>query len=91
MSRLDALLLLMVLIWGANFSVLKVGLADVPPLAFNSLRLLIASLVFIVPLARQPGKVPIRDLAAIAALGVVGHFVYQLCFLGGIARTSVAN
>lgn len=81
----------MVLIWGANFSVLKVGFADVPPLAFNSVRLLIASLVFIVPLARQPAGVPFRDLLRIAALGVVGHFVYQICFVLGVARTSVAN
>lgn len=31
------------------------------------------------------------DVLGILALGVVGHFAYQLCFLGGIARTSVAN
>jgi drug/metabolite transporter (DMT)-like permease len=32
-----------------------------------------------------------RDWAALAGLGLVGHFLYQLCFIGGLARTSVAN
>jgi drug/metabolite transporter (DMT)-like permease len=32
-----------------------------------------------------------RDWLAIAALGVVGHFAYQLCFIGGLSRTSAAN
>ena len=26
-----------------------------------------------------------------AGLGVVGHVLYQICFIGGLARTSVAN
>lgn len=92
MSRMDLLLLLMVVIWGSNFTVLKVALVDLPPLAFNSLRLVIASLLFVIPLAtRGAGPVSRKDLLGMFALGVVGHFVYQLCFLGGIARTSVAN
>ena len=32
-----------------------------------------------------------RDWLLLAALAVVGQFLYQLCFLGGVARTSVAN
>lgn len=92
MTRLDLLLLLMVVIWGANFTVIKVALVDLSPLAFNSLRLVIASLIFIAPLAGAGARrMSPSDLVGILALGVVGHFVYQLCFLGGIARTSVAN
>jgi len=36
---------------------------------------------------------PIRgaEWLGIVALGVVGHCVYQYCFIGGLARTSVAN
>ena len=37
-------------------------------------------------------SVPTRaDWLVIAGLGIVGHFVYQLCFIGGLARTSAAN
>lgn len=32
-----------------------------------------------------------RDWLAFAGLGLVGHFAYQLCFIGGLARTSAAN
>ena len=111
MTRLDLLLLLMVLIWGANFSLVKVAMRDFPELAFNALRLVIASGVFLVAIwwrqrrtPRTPRTLlnlsePFRtfqnlsrsDLAHLAFLGVVGHFLYQLCFLGGVKRTSVGN
>lgn len=97
MSRLDLLLLLMVLIWGTNFSIIKVALAEFPPLAFNSLRLIIASTLFLATLGvrrwqQRPGPALAgRDRAVIVALGLIGHFAYQLCFLGGVSRTSVAN
>ena len=44
---MDLLLLLMVFIWGTNYSVLKRAFVEVPPLAFNSIRLAIASVVFL--------------------------------------------
>jgi len=41
-------------------------------------------------LRASPAISPV-DWLALAGLGVVGHFVYQLCFIGGLARTSVSN
>jgi drug/metabolite transporter (DMT)-like permease len=32
-----------------------------------------------------------KDWVDLAGLAVVGHCLYQLCFIGGLARTSVAN
>ena len=32
-----------------------------------------------------------KDWLLLTVLAVVGQFIYQLCFLGGVARTSVAN
>ena len=112
----DALLLLMVLVWAANYTIVKITLREIPPLGFNSLRLTLASLLFLASLAvrrEAPARMvePAeesdtrggwrlfesaralsgRDWITIAAFGVVGHFIYQLCFLGGLARTSVAN
>lgn len=100
--RLDLLLLLMVFIWGANFSVVKQALREFPELTFNALRLVVASLLFAALIWR---KRTARRAAGTASsltftppewrrlflLGVVGHFLYQLCFLAGVARTSVAN
>ena len=46
MNRIDALLVLMVVIWGVNYSVIKVAFEEIPPQPFNALRLAIASTVF---------------------------------------------
>ena len=43
MTRLDFLLLLMILIWGTNFSVVKVALRDFPEIPFNAMRLVVAT------------------------------------------------
>ena len=42
-SPLDLALLLMVVVWGVNFSVLKYALRDFPEITFNALRLIIAA------------------------------------------------
>jgi drug/metabolite transporter (DMT)-like permease len=43
----DILLVLMVLAWGANYSVMKRAFESVPPLAFNAMRMALASMVFL--------------------------------------------
>lgn len=92
---LDLLLLLMVTIWGANFSVIKLALRDFPQVPFNALRLLLATAVFLTVLALRrrddERRLTRADWGRLVVLGLVGHLVYQLCFLAGVARTSVAN
>jgi drug/metabolite transporter (DMT)-like permease len=113
---MEAWLLAMVIIWAGNYSLVKAVLAEVPPLAFNALRLAMAAAVFLVLLSwsrLQPSarpapastdgagaiagalarseRIDTRDWLWLVGLGVVGHFVYQLGFIGGLARTSVAN
>lgn len=92
-SRLDLLLLLMVGIWGANFSAIKYALRDFPEASFNAMRLVLAGAVFLVAILRldhQPALTR-RDWATLIGLALVGTVLYQLFFLAGIARTSVAN
>ena len=97
MTRLDAALLLMVLIWGSNFSVVKVALRDFPEIPFNAMRLLVGSAVFLGALwwnrdtERQQARLTRADWLQLVFLGAVGTFLYQLCFVGGVRRTSVAN
>jgi drug/metabolite transporter (DMT)-like permease len=94
LSRLDALLVLMTIIWGSNYSVIKTAIAQIPPLAFNSLRLLLASALFLsaVLVTRPPGpRLSRRDWLSLVGLAMVGHFTYQLLFVEGLAHTSVAN
>ncbi len=104
LSKLDALLLFMALIWGTNYTVIKFAFREVPPQAFNAVRMILASLVMLATMAItrrlrwNPGDVfytrePLtrRDWTALAGLGFVGHCLYQFLFIGGVARTSVAN
>jgi drug/metabolite transporter (DMT)-like permease len=86
------LLLLMVVIWGANYSLIKVVLRELPPPVFNAVRLLIASAVFLALLALTARTRPTRrEWLQLAGLGLYGQFLYQLFFLNGMSRTSVAN
>jgi drug/metabolite transporter (DMT)-like permease len=48
LARIDALLLLMTIIWGTNYSIVKAAFAEIDPQAFNAVRMIIASAVFLV-------------------------------------------
>jgi len=88
----DGLLLLMVLIWGANYSVVKSAIREIPPQAFNVLRMGVASAVFLTALAvTGVPRIARADWARLALLGTVGHFVYQVCFMAGLSRTTASN
>lgn len=112
--RLDGLLLLMTLIWGTNYALIKTTFRELDPQAFNALRLIEASFVMLTanlvvsrlrPSRREgseaageiasifhtPARVTRTDWLRLAWLGLVGHCFYQYLFIGGLARTSVAN
>jgi len=60
---LDLSLVLMVLVWGANYSVMKRAFDEVPPLAFNAMRMVLASTVFLWSIRvarRRAGRTPTR-------------------------------
>ena len=90
LTPLDGLLL--VLIWGSNFSIVKTAIQEIPAFGFNALRIVTACVVLL-SVSRLAGEaVPARrDWPGFVALGVVGHCGYQLAFVSGLARTTVAN
>jgi drug/metabolite transporter (DMT)-like permease len=90
---MDAWLFVMAFVWGGNYSLVKYVVGEVPPASFNTLRLGIASLTFLVLIARTGITRPItgRDWLALAGLGLIGHFLYQVMFIEGVARTSATN
>jgi drug/metabolite transporter (DMT)-like permease len=93
---MDFLLLMMIAIWGANFSVVKVALRDFPEIAFNAMRLVVGTTVFLAVIlaTRQRSRLPAltrRDWTELAWLGAIGTFLYQLCFVAAVKRTSVGN
>jgi drug/metabolite transporter (DMT)-like permease len=46
-APIDAMLLLMTLIWGTNYSIVKHAFGEIDPQAFNAARMILASLVFV--------------------------------------------
>lgn len=85
----DAGLLFMAVIWGINFSVVKVGIETLDPFAFNGLRVTLAAVVLVAAsyvLRKQqfPSK---KDVIQLFLLGILGNGVYQLFFILGMART----
>ena len=96
----------MTIIWGTNYSIVKTAFQQIDPQAFNAVRMIIASMTFlvIIAIARRlraagplgsifvtPAPITRRDWISLALLGLVGHAGYQYFFIGGLARTSVAN
>ncbi len=88
----DLALLLTVMVWAVNFSVVKATLEHIPPLAFNTIRL-IGSCAIMLGLARFTALTSMtrRDLGRILILGLVGHTIYQFLFIFGINLTSASN
>jgi drug/metabolite transporter (DMT)-like permease len=92
-TRAELGLLLMVVIWAVNFSVIKAAIGEIPPLAFNALRFpLAAAMVFLVLRRQGPLPLPERaDLPRILLLGLLGNLVYQLFFIYGLDHTRAGN
>ncbi len=91
-GTVDVVLLLTVLIWAANFSVVKAVLSHIPPLAFNTVRLVGSStLLLAFTLLDKPRMLSRADLPRLLVLALLGHTLYQFTFIFGIDRTSASN
>ena len=89
----DLWLLLMTVIWGSNFTVIKYSLEDLLPLTFNGLRFAIASLVMLM-VARISGgnfRVTRRDGWRLFGLGLLANTFYQTLFILGMNHTRAGN
>lgn len=92
-SSADALMLLVCLIWGTNFSIVKFALGVMPPLAFTALRFVVSSLLLAALLYRQEGGIrfPAGAIRPLILLGILGNTLYQLAFTLGLAHTTATN
>jgi drug/metabolite transporter (DMT)-like permease len=86
-------MLLVTLIWGANFSVMKLGLAVMPPLAYTGVRFAIACLLLVGVLKWREGSVamPPGTFWPLVGLGIVGNTFYQIAFTLALALSSATN
>jgi drug/metabolite transporter (DMT)-like permease len=89
----EAGLLVLVLLWALNFSVIKIGLAALPPFAFNALRFPLAALLLAAVLL-SGGRLDLpdrRDILRIMALAITCNLAYQLLFISGMALSRAGN
>lgn len=86
-ARHIALLAFSQILWGANFAVVKWGLADWPPLFFAALRM-IAVAALICPFVGLPKR---ADLKPLLSLGVILGVVHFAAIFHGLARVDAAT
>lgn len=82
-----------ILFWGANFSVVKFALIDLAPLAFTTLRFVLASAVLwgVLVVAGESVRIERRHWGPVIGLALVGTTGYQFLFIAGIDRTLAGN
>jgi drug/metabolite transporter (DMT)-like permease len=85
-------MLLVIVIWGINFVVVKAAFSQVPPLAFTAMRFFVTSLTFLLILYwRRELWIPRGTGWRIVWLGLVGNTLYQAAFAIGLSMTRPAN
>lgn len=89
----DLTMLLVVVIWGTNFSVTKAAIEQIPPLAFVALRFTIGALLLwaVLRLREGPAPLPPGSLKKLIWLGIIGNTIYQTCFMIGLRLTTASN
>lgn len=88
----DLLLLLMALIWGVNFAVVKFATGAFAPLAFNILRVGLATgVLFGIAWLGRHALPDGRDRRMLLLLGALGNGLYQILFIEGISRTRAGD
>jgi len=88
MGRTDLLILLVILLWAVNLSVIKIGLRELSPHAFNATRLTLAALAYLVVLVARPARFSLArkgDGWKAMGLGLLGITFYQVFFIKGIS------
>ena len=96
--RHEGILLVVVLIWGVNFPIIKHAVSVMHPFVLNVFRFIVSGLFLSGILLfrnRREGRFEWRKLRShwqtIALLGLLGYLIYQVLFILGIERTTSGN
>lgn len=89
----DLVLATLIVIWGANYSVIKASFRFFSPLGFNAARFTLATLtvLVLVKLSGQSLRLPPQERKQAIIAGLLANTVYQLFFIMGLARTTAGN
>jgi len=93
LSRHDIGLLVVALIWGANYSISKRALEHAAPATFAAVRFTLSTalLWLIVWRLGQDGPIPSATRWKLLGWGVIGHTLNQLAFLSGLKLSTATN
>ncbi|MGF9852939.1 DMT family transporter [Bacillus paramobilis] len=91
--KMEWLLVSVALVWGANYTIGKYGVAYMSSIQFNSLRFLVASpvLLLITFLMERSLRIERKDWLRLVAVGIVGTAMYQTMFMLSVKYTSATN
>jgi len=86
-------MVIVVLIWGGNFAVLKTAYAQIAPFPFTATRFALATMLMLLLLWRREGdcRFPPGSFWKFLWLGIIGNTIYQALFANGLAHTTTAN
>lgn len=89
----DLMMIGMVVIWGVNYSIIKLAMRSLSPFTFNVVRFSLATLLMLLLLRARGESLRIarRDIPAMLVLGLTGHGLYQIFFVSGLALTTASN
>ncbi|HMA54013.1 MAG TPA: DMT family transporter [Acidobacteriota bacterium] len=87
-GRTDLLILLVIVLWSVNLSVIKIGLRSLSPHGFNAIRLGLAAIAYAAVLIARPGAGRLAkkgDGWKAAGLGLLGITFYQVFFIKAVS------
>ncbi|MCC7447608.1 MAG: DMT family transporter [Anaerolineae bacterium] len=89
----DVIMLITMVTWGLNFIAIKVGVTELPPLAFTSIRHVGASILLLMMLAsqRMMPRFSRREWLWLVGLGLIGITIHQPLAMYGVANTTAGN
>ena len=90
----DVSLLGVALIWGLNIPIMKNGLTDVDPFAFNAVRLTLSAIVLSLLALRETSPAvsqPAGLWKQVLLYAVIASGMYQVLFLLGVSRIATGN
>jgi drug/metabolite transporter (DMT)-like permease len=92
-GSVDLALILMTIIWGSNFVVLKFAFLEIAPMAFMVLRFVLASVLILIVLAARERTLALHreDYVRVIVVGLAGTSFYQPLFINGVALTTASN
>ncbi|HUL43566.1 MAG TPA: DMT family transporter [Bacteroidota bacterium] len=91
--RIELELLGVVLLWSANYPLMKYALSELNPFVFNSIRYIVAAVVLVLLFHVRSEWRPIErtDRKSILLIGLEGHILYQIAFILGLSMTTAGN